>query len=92
MEKKDIEEIINEIKELYADPENTTDFKVKRDLITDYNDIIELRNKLEYDVESDKIYEEDIISLDHVLDFMEIMFKRLINESELKKIKEELKD
>ena len=51
-----------------------------------------MRNKLEYDVESDKVYEEDVISLDHVLDFMEIMFKRLINESELKEIKEELKD
>ena len=88
MRLKDVKEIISEIKENYADGQETKDIKVKKDLVEEYNMLIDLRERLQYKVEDKNIYEEDVILCDHILDYFEIMLKRLITDDELKKIKE----
>lgn len=91
MTQTDIKNIIDKIKKFYADTERTSDLKIKSDLVEDYNNLISLRNRLEYEIESDYIYQDDIISLDYILDFLEIMFDEMINKDELKQIKEKQK-
>lgn len=39
----------------------------------DYEDLIDLRNKLQYEIEDEEIYEEDIHTLDHALDYLELL-------------------
>ena len=46
-------------------------------LSKDYEELIELRNKLKYEIEDEKIYEEDIQTLDHTLDYVELLSKIL---------------
>ena len=43
----------------------------------DYEELIELRDKIEYEIEDEKIYEEDTQTLDHALDNMELLLKIL---------------
>lgn len=43
----------------------------------DYQELIELRNKIAYEIENDNIYEEDKHTLDHALDNIELLLKIL---------------
>lgn len=56
----------------------TTDNDIKNYLQLDYNDLIDLRNRLSNDTEHphhNEIYEEDHLILDHILDYLEILLK-----------------
>ena len=71
--------ILNEIKEKYADS-CIDDEQVEKDIIADYEDLIDLRNRITNGTDDDTtLYEEDHITLDHILDYMEI-FIDLIRE------------
>lgn len=60
----------------YMFVENATNKKVIEDLKGDYNSLVELRNRIHdsTDEEPPKLYEEDHIVLDHILDFLEEVF------------------
>lgn len=72
---KTIKEILNQYKGTYATPETVDDAKLLKDIKSDYNNIIDLRNRIHdsTDTEPCKMYDEDHIVLDHVLDFMELL-------------------
>ena len=56
----------------------TTDNDIKNYLQLDYNDLVDLRNRLSNDTEHphhNEIYEEDHLTLDHVLNYLEILLK-----------------
>lgn len=54
----------------------------KEELLKDYYDLIELRNRLHDSTDNDiVIYEEDHITLDRILDYMEYFIKGVKNES-----------
>lgn len=89
MEQKDIKNIIDKLKETYADSEQTSDFKVKFDLVEKYNDLISLRNRLQYEIEDENIFEDDILALDYIMDFLEIFFDEIIDKDETMLIKRE---
>lgn len=57
----------------YMFVENATNKKVMEDLKGDYDSLVELRNRIHdsTDEETPKLYEEDHIVLDHILDFLE---------------------
>ena len=84
-----IKKIIDKLKETYADVEKTTDYKVKFDLVEKYNDLISLRNRLQYEIENENIYEDDILALDYIMDFLEIFFDETITKDETMMIKRE---
>ena len=68
-----IEEIRNKTYNLGA-----TDTEIKNYLQLDYNDLVDLRNRLSNDTEHphhNEIYEEDYLTLDHILDYLEILLK-----------------
>lgn len=55
-----------------------TDIEIKNYLQQDYNDLVDLRNRLSNDTEHphhNEIYEEDHLILDHILDYLEILLK-----------------
>ena len=64
---KTIKEILNQYKETYATPETVDDAKLLKDIKSDYNSIIDLRNRIHdsTDTEPCKMYDEDHIVLDH---------------------------
>lgn len=81
--------VIEKLKSTYAEGgEEVTTLKVKSDLVEKYNDLISLRNRLQYEIEDEQIFEEDITALDYILDFLEFCFEESITAEELKKIKE----
>ena len=84
-----IKKIMDKLKETYADVEKTTDYKVKFDLVEKYNDLISLRNRLQYEIENENIYEDDILALDYIMDFLEIFFDETITKDETMMIKRE---
>lgn len=43
----------------------------------DYEELIALRDKIEYEITNDKLYQEDTQTLDHALDNMELLLKIL---------------
>lgn len=67
--------ILNKYKKTYADPETVSDEKLFKDIKSDYKNIVDLRKRIHEstDGEPPKLYEEDSIILDHVLDFLEIL-------------------
>lgn len=75
-------EIFDRLKSMYADSDTTTKLKVKKDIFSDYDYLIDLRNRLA-DC-SDEIYEEDHVILDHILDYMEIFIDEIMKEKEYK--------
>lgn len=55
-----------------------TDTEIKNYLHKDYEDLVDLRNRLSNDTEHphhNEIYEEDHLILDHILDYLEILLK-----------------
>ena len=60
----------------YMFVENATNKKVVDDLKGDYDSLVDLRNRIHdsTDEELPKLYEEDHIVLDHILDFLEEVF------------------
>ena len=55
-----------------------TDTEIKNYLNKDYEDLVDLRNRLSNDTEHphhNEIYEEDYLILDHILDYLEILLK-----------------
>lgn len=80
MIQKDIKEIIKKLKMGF----DKSDLEMKKELVMDYNDLIDLRNRLKENDNTLDIYEEDSILLDNILDFMEIIFEKLISEDERK--------
>lgn len=55
-----------------------TDTDIKNYLQLDYDDLVDLRNRLSNDTEHshhNEIYEEDHLTLDHILDYLEILLK-----------------
>lgn len=82
---KTIKDILNQYKETYANPETVDDAKLLKDIKSDYDDIVDLRNRIKngtdddnYDIDT-TLYEEDSIVLDHALDFMELLIDALEN-------------
>ena len=70
-----VENILEEIKEKYADS-CISDEQVEKDIIADYEDLIDLRNRIADGTDDDTtLYEEDHIVLDHILDYMEVFMK-----------------
>ena len=70
-----VDKIFEEIKEKYAD-DCVENEKVKNDVVADYEDLIDLRNRIANGTDDDTtLYEEDHITLDHILDYMEIFIK-----------------
>lgn len=67
--------IYDEIRELYGD-ENISNEKIKKDVRADYDDLVDLRNRIKNGTdENTELYEEDSITLDHILDYMELFMK-----------------
>lgn len=60
----------------YMFVENATNKKVIEDLKGDYDSLVELRNRIHDSTNEElpKLYEEDHIVLDHILDFLEEVF------------------
>ena len=55
-----------------------TDTEIKNYLQQDYDNLVDLRNRLSNDTEHphyNEIYEEDHLILDHILDYLEILLK-----------------
>ena len=70
-----IDNVFNEIREKYSD-ENVSNEKIKKDVRADYNDLVDLRNRIKNGTDEDtELYEEDSITLDHILDYMELFMK-----------------
>lgn len=70
-----IDNVFNEIREKYSD-ENVSNEKIKKDVRADYNDLVDLRNRIKNGTdEVTDLYEEDSITLDHILDYMELFMK-----------------
>lgn len=53
---------------------DATDSDIKTCLQLDYNDLVDLRNRLSNDTHNE-IHKEDQLTLDHVLDYLEILLK-----------------
>ena len=72
---KTIKSILNQYKESYVDPETVDDAKLLKDIKSDYDDIVDLRNRLHNSTDDEpcKTYGDDHIVLDHTLDFMEVL-------------------
>lgn len=74
--KEKYKKIINQFEELIEDNliyKNANVFEaLQKNLEQDYNDLIDLRNRFK---EDEPLYEEDYLTLDHILD----SFERLIN-------------
>lgn len=70
--------VLAEYKKTYADYETIHDYKVVKDLEEDYNNLVDLRNRIKNstDEEMPNTYEEDHITLDHILDLLEIMLRK----------------
>lgn len=71
--------IIEEIRNKKTYGLGKTDNDIKNCLQQDYNDLIDLRNRLSNDIvypNHDEIFEEDHILLDHILDCLEILLGR----------------
>jgi len=64
------------IKEEFGD--DWTDEEIKDSIKEDYQYLIDLRNRIADGTDDDTIlYEEDHITLDHILDYMEIIIENL---------------
>jgi hypothetical protein len=60
--------------------EDYTDKELKDILLQDYDDLIDLRNRIKNETDDEtRLYEEDHITLDHVLDYMELFMKIMEN-------------
>lgn len=56
--------------------EDYTDKELKDILLQDYEDLIDLRNRIKDGTDEDTtLYEEDHITLDHILDYIELFIK-----------------
>lgn len=70
-----INNVFNEIRERYGN-ENVSNEQIKKDITADYSDLIDLRNRIKNGTDEDtELYEEDHITLDHILDYMELFMK-----------------
>lgn len=70
-----INNVFNEIRERYGD-ENVSNEQIKKDITADYSDLIDLRNRIKDGTDTDtQLYEEDSITLDHILDYIELFMK-----------------
>lgn len=69
-----LKRLLQEYKKNYAD-ERIDDLKVIKDLEEDYSQLVDLRNRIHdsTDEEMPNTYEEDHISLDHILDLLELL-------------------
>lgn len=68
-------EIYDEIRERYGD-ENISNEQIKKDITADYSDLVDLRNRIKNGTDDDtELYEEDHLTLDHILDYMELFMK-----------------
>ena len=63
---------LDELRPLYGDP-NFKDREILNYIKVDYEDLIALRNRLKEGEYS--IFEEDHLTLEHILDYMEIFMK-----------------
>ena len=61
--------------------ESWTDEKIKKTVVNDYLNLIDLRNRIADGTDDDTtLYEEDHLTLDHILDYMEVFIKVIIGE------------
>ena len=76
-------ELLDELRIKYNN-ETIKDVELLGNITQDYEDLIELRNRLKEGTDEDTtIYEDDHITLDHILDYMEILMT-LIGMGEMK--------
>lgn len=72
-------EFIKECKEFYADPEQVSNDQIIKDMQSDYESLIDLRNRIKEGTDDDTtLYEEDSIVLDHTLDLLELLAKNVL--------------
>lgn len=67
--------IINGIKKVCDLLETLTDKEIKDTVVRDYHNLIDLRNRIKDSFDVAILYEEDHLTLDHILDYMEIFIK-----------------
>ena len=71
-------ETIKCLKEDYFANSGMTKKEILTSIQQDYEDLIELRNRIKEGADCDTIlYEEDSITLDHCLDYLELFMKHL---------------
>jgi hypothetical protein len=71
-------EIINHLKENYFANSGMTEEEILTSIQQDYEDLIDLRNRIKEGTDCDTtLYEEDSITLDHCLDYMELLMTQL---------------
>lgn len=76
-------ELINKIRESYCpNGDEFSDEEIADNVLFDYDNLVELRNRIEYEIECDKIYEEDINTLDHILDYIELFINLIKGDKE----------
>ena len=76
-------EIFDRLKSMYADSDKITKTKVKKDMLGDYEYLIDLRNRLADGTDDDtELFEEDHVILDHILDYMEIFIDEIMKGDE----------
>lgn len=69
------QDTLDELREIYNDT-TIKDIELLGNITQDYDDLIDLRNRIKEEIENDtKLFEEDHITLDHILDYMEIFMK-----------------
>lgn len=87
--KQNRENAFENLREVAYSEKVVTDLDIARDINADYNDLIDLRNRIHDGTDEDtELYEEDHITLDHVLDYLE-EFMKLINISNIWREKDE---
>lgn len=67
--------IISGIKKVCDLLETWTDKEIKDTVVRDYHNLIDLRNRIKDSFDVAIFYEEDHLTLDHILDYMEIFIK-----------------
>lgn len=76
-------EIFDRLKSMYADSDDVTKTKVKKDILSDYAYLIDLRNRIAEGSDDDtELFEEDHVTLDHILDYMEIFIDEIVKGDE----------
>lgn len=89
MSYEEIKDIITNFGEDYLLEENINSIKLLTCVADDYNELVQLRNKLEYDINCEQIYQEDVQVLDHALDYFELLIDilNIQRKEEIEKIK-----
>lgn len=69
---KNRKDAVNNLKEFYFAVENCAEKEIIKDIIADYEGLIDIRNRIASGTDKfTELYEEDHLTLDHILDYMQ---------------------